>query len=93
MKNIEIFEKHATEYDEWFKENEGACKSEILSCETPAVDAMVFFFHVLMRHYWGASIGFVESAWLKISLLSEFVPDCAGEESLTTSILAPDSLQ
>ena len=31
MNNIEIFEKHAAEYDEWFEDNEAACKSEILA--------------------------------------------------------------
>jgi len=29
MNNIEIFEKHAAEYDEWFDENESVYKSEI----------------------------------------------------------------
>jgi SAM-dependent methyltransferase len=31
MNNIEIFEKHATEYDEWFDENEAVYNSEILA--------------------------------------------------------------
>jgi len=31
MNNIEIFEKHAAEYDEWFDENEAVYKSEILA--------------------------------------------------------------
>ena len=31
MNNIEIFEKHAAEYDEWFEDNEAAYKSEILA--------------------------------------------------------------
>jgi ubiquinone/menaquinone biosynthesis C-methylase UbiE len=31
MKNIEIFEKHAVEYDKWFEENEAIYKSEILA--------------------------------------------------------------
>ncbi len=31
MNNIEIFEKHAAEYDLWFEENEAAYKSEILA--------------------------------------------------------------
>jgi SAM-dependent methyltransferase len=31
MKNIEIFEKHAAEYDLWFGENEAVYKSEILA--------------------------------------------------------------
>jgi SAM-dependent methyltransferase len=30
INNIEIFEKHAAEYDEWFDENEAVYKSEIL---------------------------------------------------------------
>lgn len=31
MNSIEIFEKHAAEYDEWFEENEAVYKSEILA--------------------------------------------------------------
>ncbi len=31
MNNIEIFERHAAEYDLWFEENEAAYKSEILA--------------------------------------------------------------
>ena len=31
MNSIEIFEKHAAEYDEWFDENEAVYKSEILA--------------------------------------------------------------
>ena len=34
MNNIEIFEKYAAEYDQWFDENEAVYKSEILACET-----------------------------------------------------------
>lgn len=33
MNNIEIFEKHAAEYDLWFAENEAAYKSEILAMQ------------------------------------------------------------
>lgn len=35
MNNIEIFEKHAAEYDLWFEENEAAYKSEILALRDP----------------------------------------------------------
>jgi len=31
MNNVEIFEKHAAEYDQWFEENEAVYKSEILA--------------------------------------------------------------
>ena len=31
MKNIEIFEEHAAEYDEWFDDNAAAYQSEILA--------------------------------------------------------------
>lgn len=43
MKNIEIFEKHAAEYDEWFEENEAAYKSKTVALRDSGCGCNGFF--------------------------------------------------